>query len=154
MKPDIEIVHYFGSDDDIRLSHDGYQWILEQEDPYNEDSQWFRDFQRVALVQSTKDVLLRSLREHGFAMTIYDRQVLAALDDDYWAFQADTLRLGTMDKVERLYNLAAETPPLPLRLVVSREARLARIWQWRVKRNPHLLSARGPYRGCQPKVSK
>ncbi|WP_281841385.1 hypothetical protein [Sinisalibacter aestuarii] len=139
MNRDHEVLFYLEIEPEIRLSHDGHQWILEQEDPNGEDPYWFRHFQRIALVQSTRAVLLQCIIELSIDLPVEERRLLAALPEDYWSFYEDWVNSGR-DRRDRLLDSAEGIPPIPVRLVVSREVRLERINLWRANRPRRLTT--------------
>lgn len=144
---DHEVLFFLEYEPEVRLSHDGHQWILEQEDPNGEDRYWFKHFQRIALVQSTRAVLLQCISKLSIDLSVEERRLLAALPEDYWSFHEDWVNSGR-DRLDRLFDSAEGIPPIPARMVVSREVRLERIRLWRAKRPGRLTTpGSGPQSG-------
>jgi hypothetical protein len=123
MRPKTEFLFYLNKFETARLCHNGKHWILEAGDLNRTVPGWYSGYQCVARVQSRKETLLESIREHEILTDIPGRRMLAALDDDYWDFYADVAVWGTIEKLNRLHRISERTPPLPERLVVDDKVR-------------------------------
>lgn len=129
-----EFLFYINSLHTARLLHDHKAWILEKRHP-----SWIgRDndggYRVVGIVQSNKDLLLQLIRDNEILVCRSGRRMLAALDDDYWRFHEDLMRLGRERKILSIKHIAINRPPLPERQVVHNRVRQRRLELWRQER--------------------
>lgn len=134
MSLDLEPIAYLNKRKTVRLSHDGLQWILEKGDRRKRVAKSDSGFRGQSYVMSSKEALLRCIREKEFEVDLDGRQRLAALHSTYRSFLSDVERSGARRVSLRLYRMAKNTTPLPERLVTGRWKRLRRIETWRAKR--------------------
>ncbi len=125
-----EFLFYINSLHTARLLHDHKAWILEKRHP-----SWIgRDndggYHVVGIVQSNKDLLLQRIRDNEILVCPSGRRMLAALDDDYWRFHEDLLRLGREQKLIAMQQAAMRTAPVPQRQVIHDRLRQRRIELW------------------------